>query len=173
MNSSVQESLSEAAQKLAALIAEHKLHIVFAESCTAGLVSATLAQVPGVSAWHCGSAVTYREETKTAWLGISPETIAEHNVVSEEVARQMATGVLRMTPEATISASITGHLGPNAPPELDGVAHIAVGQRGSDAISVVYAAKVQLTATERLPRQHEAALCVLQKASETIAKLLQ
>ncbi len=57
------------AQRLVDVLKRLDTKIVFAESCTAGLVSATLARVPGVSAYLCGSAVTYRDEVKTAWVG--------------------------------------------------------------------------------------------------------
>lgn len=103
--------------------------VVFAESCTGGLISASLAQIPGVSEFHCGSAVVYRLDTKTRWLGIPPEILINPGPVSEIVARQMAAGVLERTPEADWSASITGHLGPNAPENLDGLVYIGIGRR--------------------------------------------
>lgn len=162
------ESLLEAARSLSALVGERHTRVVFAESCTAGLISATIAQVAGVSAWHCGSAVTYREETKSAWLGISMSDIQQHNVVSEEIARQMATGVLRLTPEAMFSASVTGHLGPAAPPELDGVIFIAVAQRQGKELTVLHAAKETLSASDRVVRQQQAAQRVIETLTETI-----
>jgi nicotinamide-nucleotide amidase len=163
------EQLTVAAQRLAALIDERQTRIVLAESCTAGLVSATIAQVAGVSQWFCGSAVTYREETKSAWLGISLADIHEHNVVSEEVARQMAVGVLRITPEAMFSASITGHLGPGAPPELDGVVCIAVAQRVGSHLQIIRSVRETLSASDRLVRQQQAALRVLEHTQAAIA----
>ena len=66
--------------------------IVFAESCTAGLLAATLGQIAGVSEVLCGSAVTYRNLTKANWLGIDPALLDNPHIgpVSEIVARQMA-----------------------------------------------------------------------------------
>ncbi len=162
------ELLLNAARSLSALVGERQTRVVFAESCTAGLVSATIAQVAGVSQWHCGSAVTYREETKSAWLGISLSDIQRHNVVSEEIARQMAVGVLRLTPEATFSASITGHLGPAAPPELDGVIFIAVAQRRGKDLLVLHAAKETLSASDRTVRQQQAAQRVLESLADVV-----
>lgn len=161
--------LYQAAQELAALLAEKTTRIVFAESCTAGLVSAALAQSPGVSQWHCGSAVTYRDATKTAWLAIPPAMIERHGAVSEEVAQRMAAGALQFTPEAEISAAVTGHLGPNAPAELDGVIFIAVcrreEKREGKEVSIVASARRKLAASERILRQQEAALAVLRHVS--------
>ena len=99
---------SAEALRLVERLAENNVRVVFAESCTGGLVAATLAEVPGVSEFLCGSAVTYREDTKCEWLGVSADDIARHSAVSESVAGQMAIGVLERTPEADLAASITG-----------------------------------------------------------------
>ncbi|MCA8982484.1 MAG: nicotinamide-nucleotide amidohydrolase family protein [Planctomycetaceae bacterium] len=106
--------------------------IVFAESCTAGLLAATLGQIAGVSEVLCGSAVTYRNLTKANWLGIDPALLDNPHIgpVSEIVARQMAEGVLQRTEEAALAVSVTGHLGPNAPEEQDGIAYVGICQRG-------------------------------------------
>ncbi len=74
----------------------------------------------------CGSAVVYQIPTKVAWLDIDPHLIEQHGYVSEEVAERMASGVLSKTPHATLAASITGDLGPNADPSTDGTAWIAI-----------------------------------------------
>ena len=100
--------------------------LVFAESCTAGLASATLAEVPGISQHLCGSAVVYQVPTKVAWLKIAPDIIDSEGYASEAVARAMSAGVLNLTSHATLAAAITGDLGPDAPAETDGTAWIAV-----------------------------------------------
>jgi nicotinamide-nucleotide amidase len=154
-------SLLSAARRVARLLQQSNHKIVFAESCTAGLVSATLSRVPGISAWHCGSMVTYRNETKTAYLGIDSKVLKKPGPVSEHVAREMAEGVLQATPEATIAASITGHLGPNAPPKLDGVVYVAIALRYSDGDEVT-AFKLLLSAElDRYQRQRLAAETLL------------
>ena len=164
-------SLSSAAKKLAAALHEHRLRVVFAESCTAGLVAASLARVPGISQWHCGSAVTYRNETKIEWLGVSPRTIARHTEVSEQVARQMAVGVLNNTSEADISASITGHLGPHAPDGLDGVVYVGVARRVKSKSKAIAVERVVLEQTTRLSRQRESAELVLTILSSQLVGL--
>jgi nicotinamide-nucleotide amidase len=154
-------SLLSAARRVARLLQQSNHKIVFAESCTAGLVSATLSRVPGISAWHCGSMVTYRNETKTAYLGIDSKVLKKPGPVSEHVAREMAEGVLQATPESTIAASITGHLGPNAPPRLDGVVYVAIALRYSDGDEVT-AFKLLLSAElDRYQRQRLAAETLL------------
>lgn len=122
-------NLSELAGQLAECLRVRQCRVIFAESCTGGLVSAALAQIPGISEFHCGSAVVYRLETKTRWLGVPAEMLIDPGPVSEVVARAMAQGVLSKTPEADWSAAITGHLGPNAPAELDGLVFIGIARR--------------------------------------------
>ncbi len=125
----IQIDAEKAASELAEILDQKQIKIVFAESCTAGLVSALLAQVPGISQWHCGSAVVYQIETKENWLKIDPEILIDPGPVSEIVAHQMAEGVLTKTPQADISASITGHLVPNAPDDQDGLVYIGMSCR--------------------------------------------
>ncbi len=105
--------------------------LVLAESCTAGLVAAELGQIPGISEFLCGSMVVYRTPTKTAWLGISSELLNDPGMgpVSAEVTIALAQAVLEKTPEATIAAAITGHLGPGAPAGLDGQVYCAIVRR--------------------------------------------
>jgi len=109
---------------------QFRLKIVFAESCTAGLISATLARTPGASNFHCGSAVVYRLDTKTHWLSVPASMLIDPGAVSEPVAASMAEGALAHTPEADLAVSITGHLGPNAPESQDGLVFVAIALRG-------------------------------------------
>jgi PncC family amidohydrolase len=158
----------EFAHQLIERLAQLDRRIVFAESCTGGLVSAELAKVPGVSDWLCGSAVTYRCDTKVQWLGVRTEDIDEYTAVSKEVACQMAEGVLRSTPEASLSASITGHFGPHAPDGFDGVVFVGVATRNG-GITTVEVARHQLVETERERRQEEAVKVVLQMLLSMLA----
>jgi nicotinamide-nucleotide amidase len=177
----MEDILLSAAHDLAERLKETHSRIVFAESCTAGLIAATLARVPGISAHLCGSAVVYRNETKSAWLSVSADDLANESIgpVSGEVAAAMATGVLQMTPEADIAASITGHLGPDAPADLDGVIIVSIARR--DPVSAK--SHVDLTIRQHLTtisppddagqvlresRQREAVLFALQTVAESL-----
>lgn len=151
---------------LAESLADKQLKIVFAESCTGGLVSAALAGVPGISEWLCGSAVTYRSATKVAWLGVDEQRIAQETAVCSDVAEQMALGVLENTPEADVALSITGHLGPDAPDELDGVVFVAIASRRENAVPETDVVRHVLTTADRLVRQREAATFVMLTALE-------
>jgi nicotinamide-nucleotide amidase len=136
--------------------------VVFAESCTCGLVAALLGQCPGVSEWLCGSAVTYRESVKQQWLSVAAETLEEFTAESLETTCEMAIGVLQKTGEAGFSAAVTGHLGPDAPPEIDGRIFLAVATLDAKEPKILAAESCQLTSPTRVDRQHEAANHVFQ-----------
>ena len=87
-----------------------------AESLTAGLVAATLADVPGASAMLRGGVVSYASEVKAQLLEVSRELLAEAGSVDAEVARQMAQGA-RKACGADYGVSTTGVAGPDP---LDG-----------------------------------------------------
>ena len=160
--------LSSVSQRLAHLLHSRACRIVFAESCTAGLASATLATIPGISEWHCGSAVTYREPTKQVWLGVETEILRRCGAVSGEVAEAMAQGVLQRTPEAELAAAVTGHLGPNAPPELDAVIFTAVARRTDAPQPTVRVLRHVLAERTRHDRQQEATGLLLRHACEVL-----
>lgn len=157
-----QTNLSEAAAQLAAILLESRRdRIVLAESCTAGLASAALAATPGISQYLCGSFVTYRESAKTEWLGIEPQLLAAHTAVSAQASEQMARNSLLRTHEANWSAAVTGHLGPDAPPEIDGQVFIAIAYRIADDRLRLESSFERLHELERVPRQYEAATFVI------------
>lgn len=126
----------DTASQLHDLLRKHCQQIVFAESCTAGLISASLGRLPGISGLLAGSAVVYQIETKAEWLGVDREALVDPGPVSQVVSEQMAHGVLQRTPQATIAASVTGHLGPNAPQELDGIAWASVAMHVAGKVIV-------------------------------------
>lgn len=81
--------------------------LVTAESCTAGLIAATLADAKGAGQLLDCAFVVYSPQAKQRCLGVDPETIRHYNLTSEEVAREMATGALSRSP-ATLAIANTG-----------------------------------------------------------------
>ena len=154
-----------AARQLAKLLQRNDLKVVFAESCTGGLIAASLSTVPGISEYFCGSAVTYRSDTKHEWLDVSRDKLSRPGAVSAVVAREMAAGVLTATPEADWAASVTGHLGPNAPRRLDGVIYVGIA---GEAIDKARAVRYVLAQDSRTRRQREAATIVIRQLINTI-----
>jgi nicotinamide-nucleotide amidase len=94
------------------LLIERKLTLAAAESCTGGLLGATLTDVPGSSAAFLLSAVTYADAMKEQVLGVPHEILQRHGAVSGECARAMAEGARRIS-NAALAVSITGIAGPD------------------------------------------------------------
>ena len=90
----------------------HGLTLALAESCTAGLLAARIADQPGCSAWFLGGVVAYHNDLKQQLLGVSQDLLQQHGAVSEPVARAMAVGV-RQRCGADLGLSITGIAGPD------------------------------------------------------------
>ena len=100
--------------------------VVLAESCTAGMASALLARVPGISAVLHGGFVTYANEAKMRALGVDAALIERHGAVSEEVARAMAEGAARAA-RVDCSVSVTGVAGPGGGSEAKPVGCVWFG----------------------------------------------
>ncbi len=118
-------------QTLAAVVgdllkARHKT-IALAESCTGGLLSQMLTEIPGASDYVRAGWITYCNEAKTNQLGLSQEVIADFGAVSEPVARMMAQQAAQKS-GADISVSITGIAGPGGGTDQKpvGLVYIAV-----------------------------------------------
>jgi nicotinamide-nucleotide amidase len=93
------------------LLAQH-LTIACAESCTGGLLTSRLTDVPGSSAYLMGSVVSYTNEVKAAILGVDRAVLRTLGAVSEPVACQMAEGVRRCL-GTSVGVGITGIAGPD------------------------------------------------------------
>lgn len=85
--------------------------VAVAESCTGGLVSKLLTDIPGSSRYVKGGVVAYDNEVKVGVLGVDRKTLESDGAVSEEVARQMAIGVARAL-GSDVGVSLTGIAGP-------------------------------------------------------------
>jgi nicotinamide-nucleotide amidase len=101
--------------------------IALAESCTGGLVSHRLTDVPGSSAYIKLNLVTYANEYKEKELQVPPAIIEKYGAVSEQTARYMAEGV-RAKVNTDIGVSVTGIAGPTGGTEFKpvGLVHMAL-----------------------------------------------
>ena len=98
-------------EQLSNLLRGRNMKLVTAESCTGGLLAATITHRAGASDVFERGFVTYSNEAKIDELGVSEEIIASHGAVSAETATAMAEGALKNS-RANLAVSITGIAGP-------------------------------------------------------------
>jgi nicotinamide-nucleotide amidase len=120
---------------VAGLLRERGLSLALAESCTGGLLSTRLTEVPGASHFLERSIVTYSNRAKHEELGVDPGLLERAGAVSEEVAAAMAAGVRRVA-GTDIGVAITGIAGPEGgtPEKPVGLVYVALdGAAGTRA----------------------------------------
>ena len=93
------------------MLEQKGLTLSVAESCTGGLISHLLTNVPGSSGYFQGGITVYSNQSKVDLLGVSSETIRKHGAVSDQTVREMAEGVRRKL-KTDISIAVTGVAGP-------------------------------------------------------------
>ena len=125
-------TLQQQAQATVEALKRARLVATAAESCTGGLIAATLTGVPGASGVFRYGWVTYCNEAKERLLGVPASLIEQFTVDSEPVAAAMAEGALRAS-GADLAVAVTGNAGPTAaagePPV--GTVCIALARRGA------------------------------------------
>ena len=121
------------------LLRRRGLKLVFAESCTGGLISHRITNIPGSSDYFLGSVIAYANEAKERLLGVRHETLLTCGAVSQETALEMARGVrLTLAPnigvERVIGLSITGIAGPGGglPEKPVGLAWVGLAARDGE-----------------------------------------
>ena len=103
--------LHNKAQEIIARAQKMNVTLATAESCTGGMVSAILTEVPGASSVFDRGFITYSNQSKMEMLGVSDETLVKYGAVSAQTACEMALGVLKNS-KVDCAVSITGIAGP-------------------------------------------------------------
>ena len=136
--------------------------IAVAESCTGGLVSAALTEIPGASEVFEAGYVTYSNAAKIDDLGVSEEVVETFGAVSVATAWAMARGALSAS-KADVAVAITGIAGPGGgtPTKPDGTVVFARAERGADPSQIV-ADQKHFDAEGRAGVRLQAALCALE-----------
>ena len=117
------------------LLSAHKQTLAIAESCTGGLITHRLTNVPGSSGYLVAGVIAYAYEAKVAALGVSWDTLNQSGAVSEAVARAMARGV-REKFSSTLGLAVTGIAGPGGSAfKPEGRVCFALARRGRAAQS--------------------------------------
>jgi len=113
-------------EEVVEILKKKKLTLATAESCTGGLLSNRITNIPGASEVYIGGVVAYSNDVKVKVLGVSPLNLEKYGAVSEEVAREMATGICKLT-GAVIGIGITGIAGPSGGTALKPVGLVYIG----------------------------------------------
>lgn len=136
--------------------------IAVAESCTGGLVSAALTEVPGSSAVFEAGYVTYANAAKTGALGVSEDVLHTFGAVSVATAWAMAKGALERS-GVDVAVAITGIAGPDGGSEAKPVGTVVFARalRGQDPEDMIADTQCFDPAGGRSGIRREAALCAL------------
>lgn len=108
------------------MICNKNLSISTAESCTGGMVAASLISYPGISEVYKEGAITYSNESKMKRLGVKKETLDKYGAVSEQTAREMAVGIAKEA-NTELSIATTGIAGPGGGTDEKPVGLVYIG----------------------------------------------
>ena len=109
------------------LLKKYNLTVSTAESCTGGLIASAITEISGSSTFFGMGVVTYANEAKMKLLGVKSDTLTAYGAVSEQTAKEMAEGILRLS-ESDVSISVTGIAGPTGgtPEKPVGIVYIGI-----------------------------------------------
>jgi nicotinamide-nucleotide amidase len=126
----IDAELEAAAQRVIETCSAKRLTVATAESCTGGLVTAALTEIPGSSAVVACGFVTYSNDAKHNLLGVPESVLQSHGAVSRAAAQAMADGVLART-SVDLAVAVTGIAGPGGGSAAKpvGLVHFAAAAR--------------------------------------------
>lgn len=100
------------ARQVGMALRRKKLFLTTAESCTGGLLATTITDIPGSSTYFDCGFITYSNQSKHTLLSVKNSSLKKHGAVSENVAKEMAKGALKLS-NADLAIAITGIAGPS------------------------------------------------------------
>ena len=161
-------SISGLRRQLVDLLEMNNLKLAVAESCTGGLLTGLLTELPGSSNYIEHGVVTYSNQSKVTLLNVSEETLENKGAVSEEVAKEMAVGVLKLS-DADIAISVTGIAGPDGGSEEKPIGTVCFavtdGEQTQSFIDFYKSGKRQEVRHEALTGAMEKAIAFLRQES--------
>ncbi len=126
----------ELAKKIVNTLLERNLWLATAESCTGGLIAATITDVAGSSGCFGYGVVTYSNEAKHRLINVSEESLANWGAVSPQVAEEMARGVKAVS-GANIGIAVTGIAGPGGGSAEKPVGLVYIGMAAGNEVEIV------------------------------------
>jgi len=124
-------TIKSISEDLGKLLGRKKQSLAIAESCTGGLISAALTEIPGSSGYFGYGVVSYSNEAKVKLLKVSEETLKKYGAVSPQTAVEMAEGI-RMLSGSDYGLSVTGIAGPGGATETKPVGLVYIGFSSSN-----------------------------------------
>lgn len=121
--------------EIAQVLNDKKATVAVAESCTGGLISHRITNIPGSSGYFDRGVIAYSNRTKTELLSVSEQMLKDYGAVSPETAMAMARGI-RKAADATFGIAVTGIAGPGGgtPEKPVGLVYIAIaGPKGIES----------------------------------------
>ena len=113
-------------EKIILELSRQKQTITFAESCTGGRIATAFTAISGASAVLNGSCITYSNEIKHLWLGVSQAVLETYGAVSEPCVQQMLEGVQKMA-ASDYAIAVSGIAGPTGGTDLKPVGTVYIG----------------------------------------------
>ena len=147
------------------MLREQNKKIASAESCTGGLLADKLTDISGSSSYFVGGVVSYSNESKVNFLGVSPKILERFGAVSASCAKQMASGIRRVT-NSDIGISTTGISGPTGDTAWKPLGLVYIGYADKN---ICFAEKFvfQTTRRDHKLKSVDAALGLLRKKLES------
>ena len=126
------QEYNEKIAKIGVFLTARNERVSTAESCTGGLVSVALTQIPGASAWYSGSVTAYDNAVKSEVLEVTDDTLIKWGAVSRECVEEMLTGVQRLL-KAHWAVAVSGIAGPSGqtPEKPVGTVFVGVAYKGN------------------------------------------
>ena len=119
----------------AEMLLKQNITIAVAESCSGGLISARLTDIPGISKVFNRGIISYSNESKVENLGVRKETLDKYGAVSKQTAEEMALGVRKLS-GSDIGLSVTGIAGPGGGSDEKPVGLVYIGLADKNSVAV-------------------------------------
>lgn len=127
----MKSTIEQTTIKIIDILKERNQTITFAESCTGGRIAAAFTAVSGASNVLNGSCVTYSNEIKSEWLGVSETTLIQYGAVSYACVEEMLVGILKMA-HADYAIAVSGIAGPTGGTADKPVGTVYIGVQQKD-----------------------------------------